>query len=491
MPSLPPCILAIDVGTSSLKAVVYDGGGAVLASATRRYAVLSPQQGWAEADPQAWWDALVQAVLELKEKLVDFAAIQVIALTGQMHTVVLLDEHADPIRPAILWLDRRAAAETTELQQAFKLPPYQLNSTYSLPKLVWLQRNQPEVMGRARHLLWPKDYLRYRLTGELLTDRTEAGGAALLDWDRLEWAVERLEWAGISPSILPPLRRPTDLAGGLRPELVHAWGLQQDVRVLVGAGDVLALVTAAPPARGRLTCSMGSSSMVFYPILDGREYRDPLNRIYIYPLLPYPLFGGVSSTSGAAVQWAFNALFGEGQAFEEVVAAALETPAGAQGLLFLPFLSGERSPYWSDALRGAFYGLALAHNRYHLLRAVMEGVAYSLRCLLDIFQEAGISIEEIALAGGSVHTRGLPVILANVCQRRIAIFSGEETVTRGLYAYACQVLERDVTFEQALLRTFEPPEQLEPDREVAGVYDHLYRQYSQLAGFADQVLSKP
>jgi xylulokinase len=356
---------------------------------------------------------------------------------------------------------------------------------------VWLKRNNREVIARARHLLWPKDYLRYRLTGELLTDRTEAGGAALLDWDRLDWAVERLEWAGISPSILPPLRRPTDLAGNLRPELVRAWGLQPDVKVLVGTGDVLALVTAAPPAKGRLTCSMGSSSMVFYPILDERDYRDPLDRIYIYPLLPYPLFGGVSSTSGAAVQWAFNSLFGEGQAFEVAIAAALETPAGAEGLLFLPFLSGERSPYWSDELRGAFYGLALAHNRYHLLRAVMEGVAYSLHHLLDIFQETGVLIEEIALAGGGVSTMGLPAILANVCQRPVAIFAGEETVTRGLYAFACQVLEGNVSFEQALLRTFELPEQLEPDREVAGVYDRLYRQYRLFADFSDKALSKP
>jgi xylulokinase len=488
---LRPCVLTVDVGTSSLKAVVYGCRGSLLASAARRYAGIpsSQQPGWAEADPQDWWDALLGAVQELKHTLPDFSQVQAVALTGQMHTAVLLDDHAQVLPPTMLWLDRRAAAETAELQQAFNLPPYHLNSTYSLPRLVWLARHRPDVIQKARHLLWPKDYLRWRLTGEFLTDFTEAGGAALLDWEKLEWAVERLEWAGISPAILPPLRQPTDLAGRLLPEIASLWGLRPDVKVLVGAGDVLALVTAAPPAPGRLTCSMGSSSMVFYPLAPGQDCRDPQQRIYSYPLLPYRLLGGVSSTSGASINWAAGALFGE-LPFQDAIAAALASPAGANGLLFLPFLSGERSPYWSDSLRGSFYGLSLSHNRQDMLRAVLEGVAFSLRALLDIFQQTGVGVQEIALAGGGAAIAGLPTILANICQRPLVIFSSQETVTHGLYAYACQVLEDGISFNEAIQRTFQQPERVESDARQSELYERLYRQYSQLADFANHSLSK-
>jgi xylulokinase len=487
-----PYVLAIDVGTSALKAVVYSEAGSVLVSASRHYETLAQveQPGWVEANPNDWWEALVQAIEAVKESLPSFSQIQAIALTGQMHTTVLLDERGDVLPPTILWLDRRATSETVELQQAFGMPAYQLNSTYSLPKLLWLSRHQPEVIQKARHLQWPKDYLRFKLTGEWRTDYTEAGGAALLDWQRLDWATERLEWAGISPAILPPLRQPTDLAGKLKPEITQKWGLDPEIKILTGVGDVLALVTAAPRAMGRVFCSMGSSSMVYYPLEAGSECQDARDRIYIYPLLPYRLLGGVSSTSGASISWAAKTLFHE-QSFEAAVTEALEIEAGAEGLLFLPFLSGERSPFWSDNIRGGFYGLSLQHDRKVMLRAVMEGVAFSLRYLLDIFEENGVSIREIALAGGGAAIQGLPAILANICQRPIIIFSGQETVTRGLYAYACQVLERDLSFETALGRTFkEQSIRIEPDHKSDRIYRRLYQQYQHLADFADDILSK-
>jgi xylulokinase len=482
----------VDIGTSSLKAVVYDCQGGVLASTTHRYpSMTQPQQsGWAEADPHAWWDAFIDVIAQLKQTRDDFSNIQAIVLTGQMHTAVLLDKHEDVIPPTILWLDRRAAAETVELQKVFGLPPYQLNSTYTLPKLVWLARNQPEVIRNTRRLLWPKDYLRFRLTGEFLTDYTEAGGAALLDWEHMDWAVDRLEWAGISPSILPPLRQPTDLAGKLLPEIGNQLGLNPDVRVLVGAGDVLALVTAALPAVGRVICSMGSSSMVFYPLAKDQNCNDPQNRIYNYPLLPYRLIGGVSSTSGASITWAAQTLFSD-IPFDAALAQALQVSPGAGGLFFLPFLSGERSPYWNDDLRGAYYGLTLNHDRKNMLRAVLEGVSFSLRYLMNVFQQTGVDVNEIALAGGASIIPGLPQILANVCQLPVVIFSGQETVTQGLYAYACQVLEENTTFEQALRRTFQQqPEYIQPDKHTGEVYDSLYHQYSLLADFANDVLRK-
>ena len=284
-------LLAVDVGTSSLKAVLYDEAGRVLDSSTSRYSYSTPHPNWAEINPQVWWQAFKTALGELPGA--QLQAVQVIAFTGQMHSAVLLDEDQNPVGPTILWLDRRAAQETASLQQELGLPPYQLNSTYTLPKLLWQVRNQAETMQRVRHLLWPKDYLRFRLTGELCTDRTEAGGAVLLDWDTHEWAAENLERIGLDAGILPPFRQPTDSAGAPLPETAQELGLPLNAKVIVGAGDVLALISGAPPAYGRVTCSLGSSSMIFGPIQPDWELPEGEQRIYIYPLLPYRLLGGV------------------------------------------------------------------------------------------------------------------------------------------------------------------------------------------------------
>jgi len=203
MSESPPFVLAVDVGTSSLKTVLYGLSGEILGTAASRYSYQTPQPDWAEADPENWWQAFCTAIDDLRGRGWVLADCQVLAYTGQMHTGVLLDDENQPLTPTILWLDRRAALETVELQKKWNLPPYQLNSTYTLPKLLWLALHNPAVIKKARKLLWPKDYLRFRLTGHALTDLTEAGGAALLDWETLDWACERLAQIGIDPLILP------------------------------------------------------------------------------------------------------------------------------------------------------------------------------------------------------------------------------------------------------------------------------------------------
>jgi xylulokinase len=481
-------ILAVDVGTSALKAVLYDRAGKVTAQTSRRYGYATPQPGWAEADPEAWWTAFDASVLELAQRA-DLAAVRAVAFTGQMHTAVLLDAAGAVIPPTILWLDRRAVAETAELQQRLGMAPYHLNSTYTLPKLLWLARHQPEALARCTTLLWPKDYLRFRLTGARCTDVTEAGGAALLDWETQTWAMSRLAACGIDPALLPPLLHAQDDAGPVLAPLAARYGLAPDVKVIVGAGDVLALVTGAPPQSGRVTCSMGSSSMVFAPLVAGQTVAGAGQRLYIYPLLPYPLLGGVSSTTGAALHWAWQALYEDQTPFDVAIQQALATPAGAEGVCFLPFLSGERTPFWNDALRGAFYGLTLTHRRSHLLRAVLEGVAFSLRYLLDEFARLNVAIDAIALAGGGAAIAGLPQLVADVCARPVAVYAGEETVTRALYAYACQALDGE-DFASALARTFSATDIYTPSGLSTGLYDSLYTRYCQLAEFADATLAR-
>jgi xylulokinase len=471
------------VGTSALKAVLYALTGRVLSTATRRYDYETPQPGWAEANPAEWWAALLAALTELRAAGFDLGAIQAIGLTGQMHTAVLLDESGQPLAPTILWLDRRAAAETVELQQKLGLPPYLLNSSYTLPKLLWLARRQPQVLARTRTLLWPKDYLRFRLTGQLLTDVTEAGGAALLDLERESWAFERLALVNLNPEALPQLRAASADAGPLLPAVAAQLGLSPAARVIVGAGDVIALLGGAPPRFGRLTCSLGSSGMLSGLVREDHVINDARCRLYIYPLLPVRLLNGVLSTSGAALSWAWQTLYGAEKTLAHSLDVALATPPGADSLFFLPYLAGERCPYWSDSLRGGFYGLTLTHSRAHLLRAVLEGVAYSLRHLLDIATELGVPVQEIALAGGGAAAPGWPQIIADVCQRPVVLYAGQETVTRALFAYCLTALERGTAFDEALNRTFEAPQRLRPRLELTAIYDPIYHRYRLLADF--------
>ena len=474
-------VLTVDVGTSSLKAVIYSTAGEVVDRATCRYGYSTPQAGWAEAKPDGWWDALQEALCELRQRC-DLLTVEAIAFTGQMHSAVLLDADGKVVPPTILWLDRRASAETAHLQALLRLPAYQLNSTYTLPKLLWLRRHLPEALERTRRILWPKDYLRFRLTGEICTDLTEPGGAALLDWNRRCWMDERLSIVGLSPDVLPPIRTAAGDAGSVLPSAAQFLGLNPNARVIVGMGDVAALFGAAPPAGGRVVCSLGSSSMVFAPIEEGDDIEDAENRVYIYPFGPYPLLGGVSSTTGAALVWVCELC--QGQSFETSVAEARAVPPGADGLTFLPYLAGERSPYWTDDIRGGFYGLQLSHTRAHLVRAVMEGVAFSLRHLLDIYSELGLPVKEIALAAGGATTEGWPQIIADVCERDVLIYAEEETVTRVLYAL-CQVNLGRASFEGALRRTFGEPILTHSREEVAHVYGRAYGQYRPFAAFAE------
>ncbi|MFN2124182.1 MAG: xylulokinase, partial [Candidatus Promineifilaceae bacterium] len=444
-----PTILAIDAGTSALKAVLYDERGRVLAVTRSQYDYQTPQPGWAEGNPEDWWAALGTALTDLRDNNFEMGNIKAIGLTGQMHTPILLDKAGDVLPPTILWLDRRAVPETAELNRDLGLPPNQLNSTYTLPKLLWLARHQPDVTANIQTILWPKDYLRYRLTGKRFTDATEAYGAALLDMEQGIWAVERLTPTGIDPAILPPIRSAVDNAGSLLPDIARQFGLPAKAMVIVGAGDMISLLAAAPPKTGRMTCSLGSSCMVASPLKNDQSFQDAQSRLYKIYVPPYHLINGVLSTSGAALTWAWKSLFDEGTPLENILIAVEKLAPGAERLLFLPFLAGERSPYWNDSLRGGFYGLTLAHNRAHMMRAVMEGVAYSLRQLIEISEELGVEISEIALSGGGAGTRGWPQIIADVCQLPVVIYSEQETVTRPLYAYCTQALEPAISFDKA------------------------------------------
>ncbi len=475
-----PNILTIDVGTSALKAVLYSRDGKVLGSVEQRYSYHSENPGWAEIDPEVWWQALKGAIADLQGQEFNLGNIEALSFTGQMHSAVLLDKNYQVIPPTILWLDRRATAETAELVDKLGAPPYELNSAYTLPKLLWLKRNSPSVIEQVHKILWPKDYLRFRLTGEIFTDITEPGGAGFLNWKDGELVPDRLKLVDLSPHVLPQILPASANGGQLLPEIAHELRINPSARVVIGMGDSAALYGGAPPVPGRVTCSLGSSSMVFAPV--EKHYSDPDNRLHVYPFGPYPMLGGVSTTTGMSLTWAVDQ-FGHGTEFDKVVHQALEIEPGANGLTFIPYLAGERNPYWNDDIRGGFFGLRLNHNPQTIVRAVMEGVAYSLRHFLDLFSELGAPIREIALSGGGSTTEGWPQIHADVCQLNVFRFAGKETVTRVLFALCQENLGRG-SFEEALTNTFPEAEVITPRSELSTCYDAGYQRYRAFAEFA-------
>jgi sugar (pentulose or hexulose) kinase len=233
--------------------------------------------------------------------------------------------------------------------------------------------------------------------------------------------------------------------------------------------------------------------MIFMALAEDQHPRDDAHRLYTYPLGPYRLLGGVSSTTGAALVWAYNQIAQDSSEkldFEEVMREAAQLPSGADGLCFIPYLAGERTPYWLDDIKGGFYGLQLSHTRHHLLRAVMEGVAYSLRHLLDIYAELGAPVEELVLAGGGANTPGLAQIIADVCQYDVAIYTEAETVTRVLYAL-CQSALAGADFDETLINTFPAPSVVRCTPDHAAIYGRIYGTYRRFADFAWQEATHP
>jgi xylulokinase len=469
----PYCIV-YDVGTSSLKGVIYDRSGAVIAKKSRFYEFSALQEGWAEIDPEVWWESLLRVTDELTDEFGPLESIEGAAVTGQMHSAVLLGEDDKPVSPSILWLDRRAAAETAELQKRFGLPPYKLNSSYTLPKLYWQAKHQRQIMERVRTILWPKDYLRMRLTGCKVTDYTEGIGSSLIDWETWTWAAERIEACGLSETVLPPIL-PQGQTVPMAADAAQRLGFKTGCPVLIGSGDIAALLGGAPNRPGRLVYSLGSSSMYFTELTG-----PPLESggLYTLDISGYRLFGGVSSTTGAALNWAYEQLWGGEKAlpFSTMIEKVLSETRPGESLLFFPFLAGERSPFWSDSISGSFEGLKLHHTRSHLTRAVMEGVAMSIRYVLDLMEQSAVDIDEIALAGGGAKTPGWPGIIAAVTAKPVAVYNAEETVTTVLFAQLAASLTGE-NFREVLSRQFSQLRMVLPESGLAESYRRLYSRY--------------
>jgi xylulokinase len=477
-------LLGLDIGTGGARAVAVDEDGVVVSQASASYDLARPRPGWTEQRPEDWWDAARTVLRAVAEPHGD--AIAGLGLTGQMHGSVFLDSRDRVIRPALLWNDQRTSrqAETIEarvgLERLVTIAGNPSLTGFQAPKILWLADEEPENYARVAHVLLPKDYVRLRLTGERATDASDASGTLLLDLRSRDWSPEILDALEIPGEWLPTVFEGTDVAGGVRDDIARELGLPPGLPVAAGGGDNAAAAVGLGIVRdGLVSSSIGTSGVVF-------AHRDALTpdpalRIHAschaFPGA-YHLMG-VTLSAGAALDW-WRGLLGDGSDFEAIAAEAESAPPGARGLLFAPYLAGERTPHRDPAARGAFVGLTAAHGRPELARAIMEGVTFSLREGLDAMREVGVPVDQIRAIGGGAKSplwRQLQADIFGVPVRR--------TVTDEGAAYGAALLAgvasgRFTDIADATRSVRLRPEVTEPDEARVARYDDLYAHYREL-----------
>ena len=399
--------IGIDLGTSGLKALAITSTGEAVAEASSSYPLLTPHPGWTEQNPADWVHAARVVLKEITAKLEGFEIVGLSA-AGQMHGAVFLDENLAVVRPAPLWNDQRTAAACEEIERA--VPRAELIrrtgnpavTGFQLPKLVWLRSVEPENFAKTKHVLLPKDYLTLQLTGELVTEPSDASGIGCLNLETQNWDLTILDALKLDPSLFPRLIPSSSVAGGLTKAWALETGLKEGLPVIAGAGDNagaaigLGLSSARP---GIGSVSLGTSGVIFLPL--EKPSVDPEGRVHLFCHADGGYhFLGVTLAAAGSLQWFRDSLAADTE-FETLMTEASSVPAGSEGLLFLPYLAGERSPHLDPNVRGAWIGLSLAHHRPHLTRALLEGVAFSLADTLEVMRPLAPLEKLLSIGGGS------------------------------------------------------------------------------------------
>ena len=416
-----PVTLGLDVGTSGVRVLAVDERGVVVGETTRAYPLLTPKPGWTEQRPEDWSAATLEALTEMAAELDDYD-ILALGLSGQMHGMVPLDASGEPVRPAILWNDQRTGAAVADIER--RVPRREMIrrtgnpaiTGFHAPKLVWLRSEEPENFARTRHSLLPKDYLGYVLTGELASEPSDNSGTNLFNLEQKVWDEEILGALELPPTLFPPVVASHEVTGRLKREVAQQTGLPDGLPVVAGAGDNAAAATglglsSRHPGRGNV--SLGTSGVLFAP-LDEPE-PDPEGRVHLFCHADggYNLLG-VTLAAAGSLQW-YRDTFAPNASFTELTGLAAESAPGANGVTFKPYLAGERTPHLDPDLRGSWTGLSLATTQGDVVRAVLEGVAFSLRDALDIIRPLA-SLDELLITGGGAKSKLWLQIVADVLE---------------------------------------------------------------------------
>jgi len=415
-------MLGLDISTTATKALLIDADGAVVGVAAAEYSFQTPQPLWSEQDPDLWWRGAIQSIRQLLDETgVDPAEIVGIGLSGQMHGLVLLDADGAVLRPSILWNDQRTAAECDAIRERvgrerlIQITGNEALTGFTAPKILWVAEHEPEIFTRVEHILLPKDYVRYRLTGDYGTDKAGAAGTLLLDLKTRDWSPELLEELNISPAWMPPTHEGPQITGWLSADAADATGLKAKTPVMAGGGDQAAqAVGVGAVQEGIVALTLGTSGVVFATV--DEPFIEPEGRLHAFcHSVPgrWHLMGVMLSAAGS-LRW-YRDTLASNLSYTDLLEPAAAVAPGSEGLLFLPYLTGERTPHPDPLARGAFVGLTVRHTQAHLTRAVLEGVAFGLRDSFELMRNAGLGrITQVRVSGGGARSAIWRQILADV-----------------------------------------------------------------------------
>ncbi len=489
--------LGIDVGTSGTKTLLIDASGKLLAEAGAEYPLHQPKPGWTEQDPEDWWKATVKTVRAVVKKAkLKPTDVRAIGLSGQMHGSVFLDKNDKVIRNALLWNDQRTAAECDEITAAaggrkslIKMVANPALTGFQAPKILWLRNKEKRNYDRLAKVLLPKDDIRRRLTGDYVTEVSDASGTLLLDVVRRNWSKKLLGKLDIDLDLLPRVVESDEVTGTLTPAAAKTLGLSVDCKVVGGAGDCAAgALGNGVVKKGVLSTSIGTSGVMF--VHSDQPQYDASGRLHTFC---HAVNGkwhmmGVNLTSGGSLQWWVESVlqglsgFSEKNRYDAATAEAQSVAAGSDGLLFLPYLNGERTPHADPNARGSFVGMNLTHSRGHLTRSVMEGITFALRDSLDIIQSLGVPVRQIRASGGGSKNPMWRQMQADVFGKKITTLEVEQGPAFGVALLAAVGDGAYRSIESACKATIQVADETPPDRRAVKNYNRLFPVYQQLYG---------
>lgn len=490
--------LGIDIGTSGTKTLAVNPRGKILAQATATYPCYHPKPLWSEQDPEDWWQATVKTVrAAVKKAKLKAADVRAIGLSGQMHGSVFLDRQNRVVRRALLWNDQRTAAECEEIErraggrkQLIKMVANPALTGFTAPKILWLRNNEPKNFAKVAKVLLPKDEIRRRLTGEFATEVSDASGMLLLDVVKRKWSKPLLSKLELDLDWFAKCHESEEVTGTLTREAAKSLGLSTDCVVVGGAGDCAAGAVGNGIVReGVLSTSIGTSGVVF--VHCETPEVDPLGRLHTFCHAVHGKWHmmGVTLAAGGSLQWFRNALCqGDvGMAkrqkidiYDMLTSEAALTPAGAEGLFFLPYLAGERTPHADPLARGAFVGLTLKHTRGHMVRAVLEGVTYSLRDCLAIIEEQGVKVRQIRASGGGAKSKFWRQMQADVLGKTVVSMAADEGPAYGVALLAAVGAGEFKNVEEACAATVKTTGETKSNAAARKGYDKAFPLYQQL-----------
>jgi xylulokinase len=480
--------IGIDSSTTATKVILIDAQGAVIGVAATEYPFDTPRPLWSEQHPDLWWNGTVNSIRRiLADSGVDGAAVKGIGLTGQMHGLVLLDEAGEVLRPAILWNDQRTGSQCDDIrvrlgkERLIQITGNDALTGFTAPKILWVQQNEPEIYARIAHILLPKDFVRFKLTGEFGIDKAGGAGTLLFDLHRRDWSPEVLAALGIDPVWLPPTHEGPAVTGLVSTAAAAATGLKAGTPVVGGGGDQAAQavgVGAVEP--GIVALTLGTSGVVFATTPE--PFIEPAGRLHAFcHAVPgrWHLMGVMLSAAGS-LRW-YRDTLAPGLDFDTLLMPAAAVPPGSEGLLFLPYLTGERTPHPDPLARGAFVGLTVRHTQPHLTRAVLEGVAFGLRDSFELMKEAGLSeIRQVRVSGGGAKSPLWRQILADVLNAELVTVNTSEGAAFGAALLAGVGVGVWPTVDAACAACVTVTGSTPPQAEVVVRYQPLYEQYRAL-----------